>query len=71
MNSNAIISIGLLLDIAGVVCLGYIVQRGWILTLQADRTIMVPNTKSAIWANHLGWPLIIIGFLLQIIGQWI
>ena len=70
MISNVIVSFGLLLDIVGVVCLGYIVQQGSIATVHSDRTIMRPNTKPAIWANHIGWRSLIVGFLLQIVGQW-
>ena len=64
-------TIGLGLDIAGVVCLGWITPKGSIATIGETSTPMVPTTTSAKWASKLGWWALGIGFLLQAVGQWV
>jgi hypothetical protein len=59
-------SAGLIVNILGVICLGYLVPHGSVPLWGAPAA---PNTPVAKLANPLGWLLTGIGFALQLAAQ--
>jgi hypothetical protein len=58
--------VGLVLNMTGAVCLWWIVPRGS--TMHVGRPRPVPFRTPAKIADAIGWPLLILGFTLQLIA---
>jgi hypothetical protein len=67
MNTHTISSIDLGMDFVGAVLLGFVVPRGSATTYGGTAT--APSYWWAKAADKSGWPLVIGGFLFQLVGQ--
>ncbi len=66
MIAKTIGGAGLVLNMMGAICLWWIVPRGS--TMHYGRPTPVPFKPLARVAQRVGWPLLTIGFALQLIG---
>lgn len=60
--------LGLVLDMAGVVVLGWLVPAGSALVLRNEGSQQEPVTWWAKVAKHVGWGLLLVGFGLQLLA---
>lgn len=63
---KALSLVGLVLNMAGAVCLWWIVPRGS--TMHVGRPSPVPFRPAAKLADRWGWPLLTTGFALQFLS---
>jgi hypothetical protein len=60
---------GLILDIVGVVLVGYVAPK--LAVLVADTAAPRPRTGFGRVVVHVGWAMILLGFVCQLVGSYV
>ncbi len=63
MSGRYLVSLGLVLNMVGVILVGWIVLRGSVGVIASGGPAFVPKTATAKTAHPLGWSLLAAGFL--------
>jgi hypothetical protein len=70
MVGPVLLSAGLVINMIASVLLWWMVPRDSVPLIASGGPATAPRGQAAKYAERIGWPLLALGFLLQLLGTW-